>query len=132
MQQQFRETHKLHSCLSESLKISVSINSQTHQAQVTLTRQQPNNQQTELPDLIPRTAKRTSSDCYSTALKRTPPFYAITLSPEEFDSLRYFLPVVDNFYQYYLYVYNKPSSIGKPYFRSTTDQSSAKARASNN
>ena len=132
MQQQFRETHKLHSCLSESLKISVSINSQTHQAQVTLTRQQPINQQTELPDLIPRTAKRTSSDCYSTVLKRTPPFYAITLSPEEFDSLRYFLPVVDNFYQYYLYVYNKPSSIGKPYFRSTTDQSSAKARVSNN
>ena len=73
-----------------------------------------------------------SSDCYSAALKRTPPFYAITLSPEEFDSLRYFLPVVDNFYQYYLYVYNKPPSIGKPYFRSTTDQSSAKARASNN
>ena len=132
MQQQLRETHKLHSCLSESLQISVSISSQTHQAQVTLTRQQPNNQQTELPDLIPRTAKRTSSDCYSAALKRTPPFYAITLSPEEFDSLRYFLPVVDNFYQYYLYVYNKPSSIGKPYFRSTTDQSSAKARESNN
>ena len=130
MQQQFRETHKLHSCLSESLQISVSINSQTHQAQVTLTRQQPNNQQTELPDLIRRIAKRTSSDSYSAA--RTPPFYAITLSPEEFDSLRYFLPVFDNFYQYYLYVYNKPSSIGKPYFRSTTDQSSAKARASNN
>ena len=116
MQQQLRETHKLHSCLSESLQISVLINSQTHRAQVTLTRQQPNNQQTELPDLIPRIAKRTSSDSYSAA--RTQPFYAITLSPEEFDSLRYFLPVFDNFYQYYLYVNNKPSSIGKAYFRS--------------
>ena len=42
---------------------------------------------------------------YSTAAKRY--FATITLSPEELDSFRAFLPVIDNFYHFQLYVKNK-------------------------
>ena len=34
-------------------------------------------------------------------------FAAITLSPDELDSFRAFLPVIDNFYHFQLYVKNK-------------------------
>ena len=42
---------------------------------------------------------------YSTAAKRY--FATITLSPDELDSFRAFLPVIDNFYHFQLYVKNK-------------------------
>ena len=42
---------------------------------------------------------------YSTAAKRY--FATITLSPEELDSFRAFLPVIDNFYHFQLYEKNK-------------------------
>ena len=42
---------------------------------------------------------------YSTAAKRY--FATITLSPEELDSFRAFLLVIDNFYHFQLYVKNK-------------------------
>ena len=45
---------------------------------------------------------------YSTAAKRY--FATITLSPDELDSFRAFLPVIDNFYHFQLYVKNKQSS----------------------
>ena len=42
---------------------------------------------------------------YSAAAKRY--FATITLSPDELDSFRAFLPVIDNFYHFQLYVKNK-------------------------
>ena len=45
------------------------------------------------------------SPLYSTAAKRY--LAKITLSPDEIDSLRAFLPVIDNFYHFQLYVKNK-------------------------
>ena len=42
---------------------------------------------------------------YSAAAKRF--FATITLSPDELDSFRAFLPVIDNFYHFQLYVKNK-------------------------
>ena len=45
---------------------------------------------------------------YSAAAKRH--FATITLSPDELDSFRAFLPVIDNFYHFQLYVRNNQSS----------------------
>ena len=42
---------------------------------------------------------------YSAAAKRY--FATITLSPDELDSFRAFLPVIDNFYHFQMYVKNK-------------------------
>ena len=54
----------------------------------------------------PNTAQQPRyNSLYSAAAKRY--FATITLSPEELDSFRAFLPVIDNFYHFQLYVKNK-------------------------
>ena len=54
----------------------------------------------------PNTAQQPRyNSLYSAAAKRY--FATITLSPDELDSLRAFLPVIDNFYHFQLYVKNK-------------------------
>ena len=54
----------------------------------------------------PNTAQQSRyNSLYSTAAKRY--FATITLSPDELDSFRAFLPVIDNFYHFQLYVKNK-------------------------
>ena len=54
----------------------------------------------------PNTAQQPRyTSLYSTAAKRY--FATITLSPDELDSFRAFLPVIDNFYHFQLYVKNK-------------------------
>ena len=54
----------------------------------------------------PNTAQKPRyNSLYSAAAKRY--FATITLSPDEIGSLRSFLPVIDNFYHFQLYVKNK-------------------------
>ena len=54
----------------------------------------------------PNTAEQPRyNSLYSAAAKRY--FATITLSPDEIDSFRAFLPVIDNFYHFQLYVKNK-------------------------
>ena len=54
----------------------------------------------------PNTAQQPRyNSLYSAAAKRY--FAAIVLSPDELDSFRAFLPVIDNFYHFQLYVKNK-------------------------
>ena len=53
----------------------------------------------------PNTAQPRYNSLYSAAAKHN--FATITLSPEELDSFRAFLPVIDNFYHFSLYVKNK-------------------------
>ena len=54
----------------------------------------------------PNTAQQPRyNSLYSTAAKRY--FATITLSPDELDSFRAFLPVIDNFYHFQLYIKNK-------------------------
>ena len=53
----------------------------------------------------PNTAQPRYNPLYSAAAKRY--FATITLSPDELDSFRAFLPVIDNFYHFQLYVKNK-------------------------
>ena len=54
----------------------------------------------------PNTAQQPRyNSLYSAAAKRY--FATITLSPDEQDSFRAFLPVIDNFYHFQLYVKNK-------------------------
>ena len=90
MHQSWEDTPKLQSCLSENLQICVSVNNLSYQALVTLTREH-------------QVAVQQS---YSSIVKKSR-FTSINLSPEEFENLRCFLPVFDNFYQYHLYVSNK-------------------------
>ena len=57
----------------------------------------------------PNTAQQPRyNSLYSAAAKRY--FDTITLSPDELDSFRAFLPVIDNFYHFQLYIKNKQSS----------------------
>ena len=53
----------------------------------------------------PNTAQSRYNLLYSSAAKRY--FATITLSPEELDSFRAFIPVIDNFYHFQLCVKNK-------------------------
>ena len=53
----------------------------------------------------PNTAQPRYNLLYSAAAKRY--FATITLSPDELDSFRAFLPVIDNFYHFQLYVKNE-------------------------
>ena len=65
---------------------------------------------------------------YSTAAQRY--FATITLSPDELDSFRAFLPVIDNFYHFQLYVKNKQRAREHPnQFNYGYDQSKPEAYA---
>ena len=129
MQQSWRDTPKLQSCLSENLQICASVNNLSQQAQVTLTREHqvavPQSPQivseiVQPTDILSRTGKR---QAYSSIAKKSL-YTSIILSPEEFESLRFFLPVFDSFYQYHLYVSNRPSG-PKRYVTRTTAASAA-------
>ena len=105
MQKPWRVSPKLQTYLSENLQICASVNNQNQQVQVTLSRDRP---ESLFPEQIPDTSKQAGSRAsYSSVVKRPAPD-AVVLSPQEFESLRFFLPVFDSFYQYLLYVYNKP------------------------
>ena len=72
---------------------------------------------------------------YSTAAKRY--FTTITLSPEELDSFRALLPVIDNFYHFKLYVKNKQRARGQQnqfnygYEQNNREATAATKRATN-
>ena len=105
MQKPWRVSPKLKTYLSENLQIFASVNNQNQQVQVTLSRDRP---ESLFPEQIPDTSKQAGSRAsYSSVVKRPAPD-TVVLSPQEFESLRFFLPVFDSFYQYLLYVYNKP------------------------
>ena len=115
MHQSWEDTPKLQSCLSENLQICVSVNNLSHQAQVTLTREH-------------QVAVQQS---YSSIVKKSR-FTSINLSLEEFENLRCFLPVFDNFYQYHLYVSNKSLGARGCVARTTAAAEAAATRSESN
>ena len=110
MHQSWEDTPKLQSCLSENLQICASVTNVSHQAQVTLTREH-------------QVAVQQS---YSSIVKKSR-FTSINLSPEEFENLRCFFSVFDNFYQYHLYVSNRPSGPKRYVTRTTAAAAEAAA-----
>ena len=111
------ETATLTTYLSDSLKIFTCLTPLDDQLIVIFNRVQdpsvpiqsncPVDQQkrTNFFNPRPRVAQQPRyNPLYSTAAKR---YFATIISPDELDSFRAFLPVIDNFYHFQLYVKNK-------------------------